>query len=150
VVTGKASPGAAVDLWFHKQGTAGYSKRRSVLAGPDGSWRTSFVADLDYRLYGVSQGVPGATVLVKAVGTTLVAPAKVKPGAVIRLTGLAAPSATVVVGLHRADVVGFVTAVTVKADRRGHWKAAVKATVKTRYVATSKRLRSGTRLVLIG
>jgi hypothetical protein len=101
-------------------------------------------------VYGVSQGVPGATVLVKAVGTTLVAPAKVKKGKPIRLSGNAAPKATVVVGLHRAGLVGFVTAVTVKADRWGRWHATVTATVKTRYVATSKKIKSATRLVLIG
>jgi SpoIID/LytB domain protein len=150
LVTGKASPGATVDLWFHKQGTVGFSKRRSVVAGPDGSWKTSFVADLDYRLYGVSQGLAGSAVLVKALGTTLVAPAKVKSGAVIRLSGLARPSTTVVIGLHRAGLVGFVTATKVRSDRFGHWKAAVSATVKTRFVATSAGLKSASRLVLIG
>lgn len=150
VVTGQAAPGATVDLWFHKQGTVGFSKRRSVVAGLDGSWRSTFVADLDYRVYGVSQGLAGRSLLVKALGTTLVAPAKVKPGAVIRLSGLARPSTTVVVGLHRAGLVGFVTAATVRSDRHGHWKAAVSATVKTRFVATSTHLASVTRLVLVG
>ncbi|MDX6222238.1 MAG: stage sporulation protein [Frankiales bacterium] len=150
LVTGKASPGAAVDVWFHKQGTVGYTKRRSVVAAADGSWHTSFVADLDYRVYGVSQGVAGTSRLVKAVGTTLVAPAKVKPGAAIGLSGLAPPSTKVVVGLHRAGLVGFVTATTVKSDRWGHWKALVSAAVKTRFVATSARLKSVSRLVLVG
>ena len=149
-VTGQASPGASVDVYFHKQGATGYTRRRSVVAGPDGSWTTSFVADLDYRVYGVSQGLAGGSVLVKALGTTLIAPAEVKAGAVIRLSGLARPSSTVVVGLHRAGLVGFVTAATVKADRYGHWKAAVTALVKTRFVATSSRMASATRLVLIG
>jgi SpoIID/LytB domain protein len=149
VVSGAASPGIEVDVWFHRQDAPGYSKRRVVIAGANGSWRITFVADLDYRVYGVSQGLAGATVLVKAVGTTLVAPAKVKPGAVIRLSGLAAPSATVVVGLHRAGVTGFVTATKVRSDRHGYWKAAVTATVKTRYVATSTGSRSPTRLVLM-
>ncbi|MDX6245974.1 MAG: hypothetical protein QOE76_3697 [Frankiales bacterium] len=149
-VTGSASPGAVVDVWFHKQGTVGYSKRRSVVAGPDGSWRTTFVADLDYRVYGVSQGLSGRSVLVQALGTTLVAPAKVKAGAVIRLSGLARPSTTVVVGLHRAGLVGFVTAAKVRSDRFGHWKAALSAKVKTRFVATSARLSSASRLVLVG
>ncbi|MDX6257117.1 MAG: stage sporulation protein [Frankiales bacterium] len=150
LVTGRASPGAAVDVWFHKQGTVGYTKRRSVVAALDGSWRTTFVADLDYRVYGVSQGLPGRSVLVKALGTTLVAPAKVKPGAIIRLSGLAPPSSRVVVGLHRAGLVGFVSAAAVKSDRWGHWKAAVSASVKTRFVATSVRLKSLSRLVLVG
>jgi hypothetical protein len=38
----------------------------------------------------------------------------------------------------------------VRSDRFGHWKAAVAATVKTRFVATSARLTSASRLVLIG
>ena len=150
LVAGKASPGAAVDVWFHKQGTVGWTKRRSVVAGLDGSWKTSFIADLDYRVYGVSQGLAGPSVLVKAVGTTLLAPARVKAAAPIRLSGMAPPRARVVVGLHRAGLTGFVTAVTVTADRWGHWKATVKATVKTRYVATAARRRSASRLVLIG
>ncbi|BEP14608.1 hypothetical protein acdb102_29190 [Acidothermaceae bacterium B102] len=148
-VSGDASPGAEVDVWFHRQGGKGYTQRRAVTAGADGSWKTAFTADVDYRVYGVSQGLPGTSVLVKAVGTTLVAPAQVKAGAVIRLSGLAAPSARVVVGLHRAGVTGFVTATTVKADRLGRWKAALTATVKTRFVATSSGKRSVSRLVLM-
>ena len=148
-VSGAASPGAEVDVWFHRQGSKGYTKRRVITAGADGSWKTTFAADLDYRVYGVSQGLPGASVLVKALGTTLAAPAQVKPGAVIRLSGLARPKATVVVGLHRAGLTGFVTAATVKADRNGRWKAAVTAQVKTRFVATAAGRRSASRLVLV-
>ena len=59
-VSGAASPGVEVDVWFHRQGATGYSKRRSVVAGLDGSWKATFTADLDYRVYGVSQGLPGA------------------------------------------------------------------------------------------
>jgi stage II sporulation protein D len=150
VVSGDASPGASVEVWFHKQNTAGASLRRTIVAGLNGTWKTSFTADLDYRVYGVSQGLAGASVLVKAVGTTLVGPAKVKAGAVIRLSGLARPSTTVVIGLHRAGLTGFVTATKVRSDRLGHWKAAVFATVKTRYIATAATLHSATKLVLIG
>ena len=67
----------------------------------------------------------------------------------IRLSGLARPSSTVVVGLHRAGLIGFVTAATVKSDRYGHWKAAVTAQVKTRFVATAAGRRSASRLVLV-
>jgi hypothetical protein len=149
VVRGQASPGAEVDVWFHKQGTVGYSKRRVLTAGADGSWATSYVSDLDYRLYGVSQGVAGTKILVKAIGTTLVAPASVRKGKPFHLSGNAAPRATVVVGLHRAGLVGFITAATVHADKWGRWHATVSATVKTRYVATSKKIKSFSRLVLV-
>jgi hypothetical protein len=50
-ITGSAPAGLTVGIWFHKRGVPGYTMRRSLIVGSDGTFSTSYVANDDYRYY---------------------------------------------------------------------------------------------------
>jgi hypothetical protein len=50
-ITGSAPAGLTVGIWFHKRGTPGYTMRRSLIVGSDGTFSTSYLANDDYRYY---------------------------------------------------------------------------------------------------
>ena len=46
--------GAAVEVWFARRGDPTFSRRREALFGPDGTFRTSYIANDQYTVFAVS------------------------------------------------------------------------------------------------
>ncbi len=50
---GHGRPSTTLTVWFHKADTNGYTARRTITVTGNGVWRTTYVANADYRYYAV-------------------------------------------------------------------------------------------------
>ena len=50
----QGTPGQTVEVWFARRGESAYTRRREAVLGPDGTFRTSFVANDEYTYFAVS------------------------------------------------------------------------------------------------
>ncbi|BEP14601.1 hypothetical protein acdb102_29120 [Acidothermaceae bacterium B102] len=138
-VTGRATPGQTVTLFLHKRGAVGYRSAATAVAGLDGRWAMSYLADEDYRWYVTA--VSGRS---KTVTTTIRPVAAAVPsarrGAHVRLHGTAVPGQVVTVFLASSGVRW--TARTLRANAAGHWGTIVTVTRTVRWYVTSRGVRS--------
>jgi hypothetical protein len=141
-ITGRATAGDTVTLWLHKRGASGYRGRANAIAGPDGRWSMSFVADEDYRWY-----VTSVTGRSKAGMTTVhpiaAAVPKAKRGAKVTLHGFAVPGQVVQVWFKPAPgrwTLGRV----LRANPAGRWGTTFTLTRTISWYAESRGVRSGT------
>jgi N-acetylmuramoyl-L-alanine amidase/FlgD Ig-like domain len=140
-ITGRATPGDTVTLWLHRRGSTGYRGAATAVAGADGRWSTTYLADEDDRWYATS--ITGRSKL----GTTIIKPA-----------AAAVPTATrgVKVALHGFAVPGQVVHVyfksshhwqlsrTVRANKVGHWGITFTLSTTVAWYVESRGVRSAT------
>ena len=50
----QGEPGEQVEVWFARRGESGYTRRRAAALAPDGTFRTTFVANDEYSYFAVS------------------------------------------------------------------------------------------------
>jgi hypothetical protein len=68
-VVAHGAPGAAVEVWFLRRGEPSFQRRREAVLGPDGSYRTSYIASDEHTYYAVSGGRTSPRVTTRVVGT---------------------------------------------------------------------------------
>ncbi len=120
----QGEPGQEVEVWFARRGEGAYTRRRAAELAPDGTFRTSFVANDEYSYFAVSGGRTSKRVRTRL--STL--PAQVAP---------AAPRLTV--SAPKAVEAGSSVAVTVS----GPAGAPVELWFRRRGSETWSRLREG-------
>ena len=119
----QGTPGAPVELWFSRRGEVVFDRRRSSVLGPDGTYRTSYVAADDMRYLAVS-GTRSSTRGITRVTSVVADP---RPPAPVRVV-LSVPASS-----------GAGTAVPVVVT--GSPGAAVTLWAKRRGATTSTRIR---------
>lgn len=97
----RATPGAAVEVWFRSGPTAPFTLRRTLTAGADGSVATSFVAADDTAYYATS-GSCTTPVAQTDVWPLISGPARVTRGDTVTLTVRAARGGPLTVFFRRA------------------------------------------------
>lgn len=120
-LSGEAEPGAHVDVFFRTQGTSTFVDRRDARADDQGRWTTTYSATVDYELYASSGGAASAKRIVRAVGTTINAPGKVRRGSSVTLRGLARPGLRVDVLFRSAGTSQFVDRRDLVPNPDGTW-----------------------------
>ena len=141
-ITGRASAGDTVTLWLHKRGTTGYRGQANAIAGPDGRWAMSFVADEDYRWYVTSisgRSKAGAT----TVRPVAAAVPKATRGAKVTLHGFAVPGQLVHVWFKPGSG-RWTLGRALRANPAGRWGTTFTLTRTISWYAESRGARSGT------
>ncbi|MCA1712698.1 MAG: hypothetical protein LC789_14120 [Actinobacteria bacterium] len=142
-VTGTTAPGAAVGLWFRRGYTDPFTQRRSLVAGADGTFATSYVADADYAVYATA-GRCTTPVVRTTVRPTISGPSVVRRGSTVTLTVRApGPYGSVQIAFRRAGATAFSTRRSGQTDSRGMWTATFVADADYRYYATYTRYFGG-------
>ena len=140
-ITGRATVGDTVTLWLHKRGTSGYRGQANAIAGPDGRWAMTFVADEDYRWYVTS--VSGRS---KAGATTVRPAAAAVPtarrGSKVALHGFAVPGQPVQVWF-RPGSGRWALGRALRTNAAGRWGTTFVLTRTTSWYAVSRGVRSG-------
>lgn len=102
-ISGTAPTGSTVGIFFHQLGQVGYTQRRTLSVGPDGTFSTSYVAVIDLRYYAAIGNAASAPVL------TMIRPTVDGPGvrvvklnSVYTITGTSEPGSTVTIHFHRS------------------------------------------------
>ena len=136
-VTGTALPSSAVQVW-RAAGDGGFVKVGSAKARTDGSWSWPFTFEGTTRWYATSRDLQSPT------GLTLVTippqvsgPATTSYGATVRVSGRAAPGATVTLHLHRRGSTGYTAAATSTTGLDGRWAMTYRADDDYRWYAAS-------------
>jgi hypothetical protein len=148
-ISGKATPGEKVGIWFHRAGDSGYTQRRTLTSSPAGAWSTSYEALDDYRLYATTRSARSHQILVKVKPVINGAGSRsVRKGTTYTIAGTGIPGAAVTVHFHKAgtapDDFSLLRTVTVSGD--GSWSRSYVAAVDYRFFAT---LPNGTRSTTI-
>jgi hypothetical protein len=101
-ITGTATPGATVGIFFHRRGQVGYTQRRTLTAGPDGKFSTSYVAVDAMRYYAAVGSATSAPILM-LIRPVVNGPVNnpVKAGALYYITGSSIPATTITMHFHR-------------------------------------------------
>lgn len=142
-VTGTATPGAVVAIWFRRSDTDPFTKRRALVAGADGGFSTSYVADGDYAVYATA-GRCTTPVVRTTVSPTVAGPAHVRKGSTVTLTVRApGPNGSVQIAFRRAGSTVFSTRRNGQTDSRGVWTTTYIADADYRYYATYTRYFGG-------
>lgn len=138
-LSGTATPGCAVGVWFHGAGTTGYTQAATVLANSGGAWSTSYRATNDYRVYATCGSAQSPSVLVQvaptiAGGSTHV----VARGSTYTITGTGLPGQTLTVHFHKAGTASTDYSIlrTVPIGSNGSWSRAYVASVDYRFYAS--------------
>jgi len=102
-ITGTAPAGSTVGIFFHQLGQVGYTQRRTLSVGADGTFSTSYVAVIDLRYYAAIGDAASLPVLTQ-IRPTVDGPAVrvVKLNSVYTITGTSEPGTTVTLHFHRA------------------------------------------------
>ncbi len=135
VLGGSTAPGSTVEVLFRRRGEQGFAVRRTLIAGDDGRFATTWRAVDDHRWYArTGTGCTSAPGLTQAV-PVVTGPAVVRPGATVVLR-VAAPSGT----LTRVFLRGAGQAFTARRTLTGPGTVTYRATSDQRwYAATSVR-----------
>lgn len=140
-IAGHAAAGATVEIWFHRSGrpAASYSLRRLLTADSTGGYRTTYVADTDYRYYARSHGITSAAVLTQVTYVTMTGPWDAVRGSRVVISGTVHPTgAAVAVYFHRAGrpAGDYSLRRSLRPDRLGRWSTSYLADADYRYYAT--------------
>jgi Purple acid Phosphatase, N-terminal domain/Fibronectin type III domain/Iron/zinc purple acid phosphatase-like protein C len=102
-ITGTAPAGSTVGIFFHQLGQVGYTQRRTLSVGADGTFSTSYVAVIDLRYYAAIGNAASASVLTQIRPTVNGPTARVVTrNATYTITGTSEPGTTVTIHFHRA------------------------------------------------
>ena len=151
LLTATGPAGAAVTVWFRRQGDAAFVQRRAGVLDGSGTFRTSYTADLPHEYFVKSSTVTSAdaTTLVGEVpnGLDVTAPAGVDPGRTVEVVVQGEPGQEVEVWFARRGEGAY--------TRRRQAELAEDGTFRTTFVAndeysyfavsgnrTSKRVRT--------
>lgn len=145
-VTGTAAAGAAVQVFTRKQGQPSFALLRTAVASSAGRWSVPYRADVDQVFHAVTGGVRTPSIVVKALGTTLSAPAAVRRGTTVALRGLARPGARVDVFFRASGTTTFVDRRDLRASSSGAWATTYTATRDHAVFAATAEGRSATRI----
>lgn len=138
-ITGTATPGCPVGVWFRQAGTATFVKRRTLTASSAGAWSTTYVANDDYRVYATCRTAQSAQVLVQVAPTINGAATRtVKKKSTVTLTGTGLPGQTLTLHFHKAGTAAndYSIVRSVSVTRTGSWSRAFVADVDYRIYAT--------------
>lgn len=145
-LTGRAEPGESVSVLFRRRGETVFTVRRTLTAGPDGAFSTSFVPVDDHRFSATGSRCSTAPGLVQVLPTAA-GPARVARGAQARLEVRAAAGSAVAVLFRRAGTTTWRTGRTGTADAAGRFRTSIRPDVDHAYYATSLGRRSAVRVV---
>jgi hypothetical protein len=151
LLTASGPAGVAVTVWFRRQGDVAFKQRRAGVLDANGTWTTSYTADLPHDYFVKSSTVTSAdaTTLVGEVpnGLDITAPAAVDPGKAVELVVQGTPGQEVEVWFARRGEGSF--------SRRREAVLGADGTFRTSFVAadeysyfavsgsrTSKRVRT--------
>lgn len=151
LVTATGPAGVAVTVWFRRQGDAAFVQRRAGVLDANGSYTTTYTADLPHEYFVRSATVTSndATTLVGEVpnGLDITAPAGLEPGRTANVVVQGTPGEAVEVWFARRGESGFTRrrAATLAAD--GTFRTSFVAHDEYSYFAvsgtrTSKRVRT--------
>ncbi|MCU1692560.1 MAG: hypothetical protein JWM64_1651 [Frankiales bacterium] len=136
---GRAAPGERVEVLFRRTGTGtpfvpGWVVRRTLTAGADGSFRTSYAAAGDEDVY-ASAGRCSSRPTTVRVLPTVSGPATVRRGTTVSLTVRGPAAAPVRVLFHAAGTSGYTVRRTGTLDARGTLRVTYRADVDQRWYA---------------
>jgi hypothetical protein len=138
-VTGTADPGAHVGVWFRSAHESAFVQRRTLVAGSNGVWSTSYTATDDYRLY-ATNGSAQSAVLLEQIAPTVNGPTSrtVRRNSTVAISGTATPGATVTLHFHKAGTAASDYSIlrTVSVGSRGSWSRSYLASTDYRYFAS--------------
>ena len=139
-ISGTATAGSTVSVYFRERGQTAYTLRRSIRASAHGTYSTTYTADDDYRYY-AQVGATKTDAVLTQVGPTVAGPVSrtvVKKSTVV-LTGTGVAGSTVVIHFHKAgtaaDDYSLLRTVTVAGN--GTWTRSIVADVDYRFYVTS-------------
>jgi hypothetical protein len=139
-ISGTAPAGATVGIFFHRRGEVGYHQGRTLTAGANGAFSTSYVATDDYRYYAAIGNAASASVLTQ-IRPTVNGPAAriVKRNATYTITGTSIPGTTVTIHFHRAGTAANDYSILRKVSVAGNgtWAKPYVATIDYRLYVTS-------------
>ncbi|MCA1823665.1 MAG: hypothetical protein LC640_05265, partial [Frankia sp.] len=148
-VSGTASPGTEVEVYFRGGRLYEFSRRRVLTAGASGAFATSFSATEDYAYYATAGGCTSAIRTV-AVLPTISGPQVVVRGTTVRLTVHAPNYGRVSVYFHRAGSSGYQLRRTGFVESFGTFTTTYRADADYRYYATYRAADGGLRTSNIG
>ena len=151
-LTGRAQPGQAVQIFFRKRGTTAYIARRNLVAGTDGAFRTTYLANDDYRYFARVAGRDSTMELTQTrpvvEGAAIRFPRR---GSTFTITGRANPGSFVDVSFRRAsDPPGsYPTVRRVRTGSSGVWTKPVVMTTDYRFFARGENGQKSIGTVLL-
>ena len=129
---------STVSIAFRKRGSTGFSvRRRFTPPAENTSYKTSFTADDDYRLYAFTDRCDSPPVLVTA-APAITGPATVRRGSVVTLTVRAAPGMPLAVAFRRAGATAFTIRRTGIASSSGTFTTTYRADADYEYYAAER------------
>ncbi len=129
-LSGTAAARVTVHVWLHKRGGRGYVAR-TVRSDGAGAWRTTYVADDDYRYYSTWGGrtsPPGRT----RITPVATGPAIVRGGSSVVISGTARPGTALTLWTDELAVGSRLNHRAVPVSPSGHWRARFRAFDDTR------------------
>ncbi len=148
-LSGRAQPGAHVDVYFRAAGTRVYVDRRDLVASRTGAWSTSFIANRPYAAFAKTVHGRSRVVVVRVAYATINGPARVLRGATVTLTGTARPRSRVTVYFRQAGTTGYVPRRSLVASASGTFRTRYVAGASYAYFATADRVRSAIRVTRV-
>lgn len=145
VVNGSSSDTSTVGIAFRKRGQANFAVRRQVVP-QQGTFRVSFTADDDYRLFASNERCDSQPILVTA-APVITGPATVRKGSTVTLTVRATPGMPLAVAFRRAGQTSFVVRRTGTAARNGIYTTTYKADADYQYYAAERPGQQSTRRI---
>ncbi len=140
-VTGRAPAGSTVQLYFRSRGQAGFVLRRTLTAGSDNLFSTSYVAHDDCAYYAMLGSMTTPTVLTKA-APTVVGPISrtVQRNSVVVESGTGVAGSTIEFHFHPLNSPATDYSVTrdVVVSAGGVWRRSFVAASELRFFITSK------------
>jgi hypothetical protein len=150
-ISGTATPGATVGIWFHEAGSNGYVQRRTLTASSTGAWSTSYTANDDYRVYAGSGTTQSGSVLVQiAPAISGANPRTVPRNSTCTVSGTGIPGATLTVHFHKASTAtnDYSILRTVTVASNGTWTRSYLASVDYRLYASLPNGQISTNLLV--
>ncbi len=151
LLTASGPAGAAVTVWFRRQGDAAFVQRRAGVLDAAGSFRTSYTADLPHEYFVKSSTVTSAdaTTLVGDVpnGLDVTAPAGVEPGRTVEVVVQGQPGEQVELWFARRGEGSYTRRRAAELAEDGTFRTTFVANDEYSYFAvsdgrTSKRVRT--------
>jgi hypothetical protein len=138
-VSGTATPGCSVALWYHGAGSTGYVRGQSVTASGSGAWNTGYVANNDYRVYATCGSAQSPGILVQIAPTISGGSSHVvRTGSTYTISGTGIPGATLTVHFHKAGTAtnDYSLLRTVSVASNGSWSRPYVASMDYRFYAS--------------
>ncbi|MCA1825119.1 MAG: hypothetical protein ABR520_03080 [Mycobacteriales bacterium] len=134
-LSGQATPGASVEIYFRRRGAFEFTRRRLLTGSSAGAYATTYVADEDYDYYAVAGGCT-STLRRTIVTPTISGPALVPRGSIVTLTVRAPNNGRVSVFFRREGSTNFQLRRTGVVYSSNRYETTYRADADYRYYAT--------------